>query len=156
MRCEQVRKRLAEYQLGALAEAEAEAVCAHLQECARCRAELAALQRLDALLAPAESVSAPPDLWARIQPRLRPRRALWWQPLLVPPRPAIATAAAVLMAAFGVWLALRGPTAPGPAPETLASSYQEHQIVAEWSQPFADDAALGAMFASLNGDGAEQ
>ena len=33
--------------------------------------------------------------------------------------------------------------------EMLAAGYQKEQIIAEWSQPLADDAALGLMLADL-------
>jgi len=151
MNCTQVRDSLAEYQLGGLTEEQRREVAQHLEGCADCRAELAVLERLDELLAPAERVGAPADMWSRIQPRLRSRRAPWWQGLLASPRPAIAAAAAMLLAIAGVWLATRGP-ATSVGTEALASGYQEQQIVAEWSSPLADDAALGLMFASLNGD----
>ena len=155
MKCERVRDNLAEYQLGGLGEEWRGEIARHLEGCADCRAELAALERLDDLLTPAERVGAPADLWSRIQPRLQPRRAPWWQSLLASPRPAIAAAAAMLLAGVGIWLATRGPVTT-VQPEALASSYQERQIVAEWSSPLADDAALGLMFAGLNGDVIEQ
>ncbi len=151
MNCAQVRDSLAEYQLGGLSAEERRGVAQHLEDCADCRAELAALERLDELLTPAERVRAPADMWSRIQPRLRRRRAPWWQGLLASPRPAIAAAAAMLLAVAGIWLTTRGP-ATTIETEALASGYQEQQIVAQWSSPLADDAALGLMFASLNGD----
>ncbi|MEA3403277.1 MAG: zf-HC2 domain-containing protein [Armatimonadota bacterium] len=154
MRCTEVRARLAEYQLGALDEAESAAVERHLQSCPECRAELEALERLDALLEPMERVEAPAGLWAEVQARMAPRQrgvwrslAQWWRQS---PRPALAAAAALVLAVGGLWLALRSP-ASAPTASTLASEYQEQQIVAQWSQPLADDAALGMMFASLNG-----
>ncbi|MGC9319736.1 MAG: anti-sigma factor family protein [Armatimonadota bacterium] len=153
MRCTEVREKLAEYQLGALSEAERSAMEGHLESCAECRAEMEALERLDALLQPAERVEAPEDLWEGVRARLAPRRrgvwralSEWWR---VSPRPALAAAAALVLVIGGLWLALRSP-ASAPAASTLASEYQEQQIVAQWSQPLADDAALGMMFASLN------
>lgn len=150
MRCTEVRKRLAEYQLGGLDEAQREQIAAHLRECDECRAELRALERLDGLLVAVEPMEAPSGLWERVRARMKPRRRgvrEWWR---ASARPALALAAAVLVAAVGLWLALRGPAGEPPA-GTLAADYQEPQIVAEWSQPLADDAALGVAFASLNG-----
>jgi len=155
VRCEHVVNRLTEYQLGMLDEAESAEIAAHLETCADCRAELQALERLDALVAPAEQVKAPDDLWDGVEPRLRPRRGSWWRIWLASPRPALALAAAMLLAAAGLWLGLRGPVGRSSA-EVLASDYQQQQIVAQWSQPLADDAALGMMFAGLNGVGEER
>lgn len=156
MRCQQVRKKLAEYQLGGLKPSEREAIAAHLRECADCARELEALSRLDDLFTPIDQVNAPDDLWERVQPRLRPRRVPWWEALAVRPRPAIAAAAAILLAVLSVWLLLRPSAPPEQQVEALASAFQEQQIVAEWSSPLADDAALGVVFASLNGDVEEQ
>jgi len=156
VRCQQVRKKLAEYQLGGLEADDREAIAAHLRECADCARELEALGRLDDLFTPIDQVSAPDDLWERVQPRLRPRRVPWWKTLAVRPRPAIAAAAAIVMAVLSVWLWSRPSAPPEQQVETLASALQEQQIVAEWSSPLADDAALGVVFASLNGDVWEQ
>ncbi len=155
MKCAQVRNNLAEYQLGGLSENERREIALHLESCAECRAELAALERLEDLLTPVERVGAPANMWSHIQPRLQPRRAPWWGRVLATPRPIVAAVAAMLLGGVGVWLATRGPTTI-VGPETLASTYQERQIVAEWSSPLADDAALGLMFVSLNGDVTKQ
>jgi len=154
MDCSVVRDKLAEYQLGGLEQDERAAVAAHLSGCAACRAELEALSRLDALLPAMEPLTAPAELWAGIEARLQPRRNPWWQWAAQWPRPALA-AAAMFMIAVGLWVGLRGP-APIVPTETLAPAYQEQQIVAEWSSPLADDAALGVMFASLQGVETEQ
>jgi len=154
VRCKQVTEKLAEYQLGALDEAEAAAVAEHVAQCARCRAELAALERTAELLEPLEPASPPRDLWAGVKRRMRPRRATAWDALAMRWRPALAVGVALLVLASGLaWLALRGP-AVQPSSELLASEYQEQQIMAQWGQPLADDAALGIMFVSLeNGEG---
>lgn len=149
MDCREIRDKLTEYQLGGLEDTERAAVEAHLADCAGCRAELAALARLDDLLPAMTPLTAPAELWAGIEARLQPRHAPWWQWALEWPRPALA-AAATVMIAVGLALGLRGP-APVVPTETLAPAYQEQQIVAEWSSPLADDAALGVMFASLQG-----
>lgn len=149
MTCREVRDRLAEYQLGGLDAEERTAIETHLSGCASCRAEAEALARLDALLTPMDPVEAPAELWGEIEARLRPRREPWWRWVAQWPRPALA-AAAVFLAAIGLWMALRSPAPVAPT-ETLGPAYQEQQIVAEWSSPLADDAALGIMFASLQG-----
>lgn len=149
MRCKQVREKLAEYELGGLDEAEAAAVAEHLAECAECQAELAALRRTGELMAPVEPASPPRDLWQGVKTRMRPRRATAWDALVMRWRPALAAGIALLVLASGLaWLSLRGP-AVQPSLELLASEYQEQQIMAQWGQPLADDAALGIMFVSL-------
>jgi anti-sigma factor RsiW len=155
VRCAQVREKLTEYQLGLLEEAETLALERHLAECPDCREELAALGRMDALIQPAERREAPGEMWSGIRARMKPRRTPWWQVWRTAPKPAIAMAAAMLLAIGGIWLGLRGsPDAQDYA--VLSSDYQEQQIVAQWSQPLADDAALGVMFASLNESGEAQ
>jgi len=153
VRCKQVTEKLAEYQLGALDEAEAAAVAEHVAACARCRVELAALERTATLLEPMEPASPPRDLWAGVKARMRPRRASVWDALVMRWRPALAAGFALLALVSGLaWLSLRGP-AVQPSSELLASEYQEQQIMAQWGQPLADDAALGIMFVSLeNGE----
>lgn len=149
MPCKQVREKLAEYQLGALDDAKAAALAQHLAECADCRAELEALRRTAELLTPVEVASPPRDLWPGVREQLRPRRAWGWNALAVHWQPALAGAAALLLLILGIaWLALR-PPAIEPSSELLASEYEQQQIIAQWEQPLADDAALGMMFVSL-------
>lgn len=152
--CREVRNKLTEYQLGGLEESERAALADHLVGCAACRAELEALARLDDLLSPMTPLTAPTELWGGIAARLQPRRAHWWQWAVQWPRPALA-AAAMIMVALGLALSLRGQEQVVPS-EMLTPAYQEQQIVAEWSSPLADDAALGVMFVSLSGVDAEQ
>ena len=156
MRCARVREKLTEYQLGLLDGAAAREMREHLDECAGCREELAALERLDALVEPAEQHRAPEGMWRGVQARMKPRRTPWWQVWREAPKPALAMAAAMLLAIGGVWLGLHGGPADVQDYEVLASDYQEQQIVAQWSQPLADDAALGVMYASLNTQGEAQ
>jgi anti-sigma factor RsiW len=150
--CARAREKLTEYQFGLLEVAEAAEVERHLASCEQCRSELAALRRLDELIRPVEQVEAPANLWSDVHARMRPRRAPFWQRWRGSPKPALAMAAAMLLAVGGIWLGLqRQPAATGWG--TLESSYQEQQIVSQWSQPLADDAAMGALYASLNGMG---
>jgi anti-sigma-K factor RskA len=91
----------APYVLGALSDAEHEAFRAHLESCAVCREEVAALETVTAALpAAAPQVSAPPELKARVMAAVRvdARRARAseqagarrpfalprWRPLLAP------------------------------------------------------------------------
>jgi anti-sigma factor RsiW len=156
VRCARAREKLTEYQLGLLEEAEAGAVREHLDGCTDCRAELAALERLDELIEPAEQHEAPEQMWSGIHARMKPRQRPWWQLWRESPKPALALAAAMLLAVGGIWLGLSGGPSEPQNYQTLASEYQEQQIVAQWSQPLADDAALGLMYASLESDGEAQ
>ncbi|MBD3292892.1 MAG: hypothetical protein GF393_08220 [Armatimonadia bacterium] len=156
MHCARVREKLTEYQLGLLEGAEADEIRAHIHECAECSEELAAFERLDALVEPAEQHEAPDGMWLGIQARMKPRRASWWQVWRESPRPTLALAAAMLLAVGGIWMGLRGGPAEMQSYEALDSDYQEQQIVAQWSQPLADDAALGLMYASLETSGEAQ
>jgi predicted anti-sigma-YlaC factor YlaD len=151
VRCQHVTDRLAEYDLDALQEHERAAIAEHLQACAACRAELQALRRTAALLEPLQAQAPPRDLWPAVRRRMTPRRAGLWQALAIRWRPALAAAAA-LLAVFGVWLTLRGPVVQ-PSADVLASDLQEQQIMAQWSQPLADDAALGIMLVGLENGG---
>lgn len=150
MKCRNLRERLTEYQLDLLDEAERGEVEAHLAECADCRAELQTLERLDGLMEPMEQHEAPANLWSGVRQRMKPRREPWWQLRAQPVKQAVALAAAMLLAVGGLWLGLRGGPGEMQQYDVLAADFQEYQVVAQWSQPLADDAALGAIYAGLN------
>jgi len=154
VRCKQVREKLVEYELGALEEGESGAIAEHLQSCADCRRELEAMKRTSALLGPIQPSTPPPHLWLGIRERLRPRRRRLWASLpQMRWQQALAAAAALLIIVGGFgWMALRRP-AIEPSQELLASDYQQQQIVAQWAQPLADDAALGILLVSLENGG---
>jgi anti-sigma factor RsiW len=154
--CARVREKLTEYQLGLLEGAKAAELRVHIEQCPECREELAAFERLDAMMEPAEQHEAPDDMWLGIQARMKPRRASWWQTWRESPKPTLALAAAMLLAVGGIWMGLRGGPAEMRSYDVLASDYQEQQIVAQWSQPLADDAALGLMYANLETEGEAQ
>ncbi len=150
MRCSECRDNLPQYSLDTLDETQALAMREHLLACADCRAELAAFERLDELMAPVEQVSPDRDLWTGVSARIKPRHVVapnWfaqrWQP-------ALAAAAVILaLAVGGVMMNGKAP-ALAPGSEMLAADYQEQQVIAEWSQPLADDASLGLMLASIS------
>lgn len=73
-RCEAIRPRLSARHDAALGPAEAARVDAHLEACASCREELAALTAVAALVGEA-AVDAGPDLEARVARALAARRA---------------------------------------------------------------------------------
>ncbi len=77
MKCPEVQERLSAWLDGESEAAEEKAMEAHLQVCARCRAELAALERLQEALAGLEA-PVPEELGRRVLARL-PRRSWPWQ-----------------------------------------------------------------------------
>jgi anti-sigma factor RsiW len=108
---------LAAYALGALEPAEAEAVRAHLETCAACRDELAALQQVvDTLPLSAPAHRTPARVrrrvLAEVHGRATPDRAARRWVLAGWARPALAAAAILLVAAFVV---LRLTPGSGPA-----------------------------------------
>ncbi|WP_175637397.1 anti-sigma factor family protein [Sinomonas mesophila] len=122
---------LGAYVLGALPHEESRALEAHLAECAACRAELAALESLPALLdavpvpravalardagRPPEAAAAPAALLARVRRRRRARRLAWGAGLA-------AAAAAFFAAGAALGPALRaGAPDAGPSPSASTS-----------------------------------
>jgi len=113
--CESVRDELPTLLAGACAPADAAAINAHLAVCPECRAEADFITRLRRF-----SVAAPPELALRVRAATvqRPRR---WA---FPARPALAAAAALLIALGVLRLLGTGPdqiavTAPADADALL-------------------------------------
>jgi anti-sigma factor RsiW len=110
MTCQEMDERLDAWVDGALPEAERREVEAHLDACAGCREEERRLRRLLAHAAAVpRSVSPPRDLWPGIAARIQgaPRHVSWlrfdsWQP-------ALAVAAAVVLALGAVLLGRPSP-----------------------------------------------
>lgn len=126
LRCYLTRRHLGAYLDGALEPARAHRTARHVEACAACRAEVAALARLRGLVREALAVPAPDwtGFWpgvvrgieaARHRTPVPARRPL---PLLARPRLAVGgVLAAVLALSLTLWQALDtglGPTAPGP------------------------------------------
>jgi anti-sigma factor RsiW len=80
MAVDRVRERLSAWLDGELTAEERREVAAHLEGCAECRRELAALERLDAALGSLEAPT-PARLADRVLDRVQPRRRYWWQSL---------------------------------------------------------------------------
>lgn len=99
--CSHIRERLSAYLDGETLPGETESVKRHLQVCPECRQELAALERLTAALADLR-VPVPP----LAVPRLKARRAAWWQALSL---------AASLVLGLATGSGLTGLLYPGPA-----------------------------------------
>lgn len=151
MSCRHSRK-LAAYDVGALPEAEARELAAHVAACPACRRELAALQQTAALLAPAREADPPRDLWPDIRARLQPRgrhevhrHAVAWRPAL-----AMTMVLVVIIGALFVLPGLYpgvGPQLPTTGDDTVGHA----QLAAAWDAPLADHEALGlAMLAMMD------
>jgi predicted anti-sigma-YlaC factor YlaD len=113
--CESVRDELPTLLAGASAPAHAAAIAAHLAACPECRAEADFITRLQRF-----PVAAPPELELRVRTALMQRPRRW----LFPARPALAAAAAVLIALGALRLLDTAPnrvavTAPAAADATL-------------------------------------
>ncbi|HET6203651.1 MAG TPA: zf-HC2 domain-containing protein [Planctomycetota bacterium] len=114
MKCEEARLGISDRLDGALGPDDAPALELHVSTCAACRAEEGAFAVLDEAM----RSSRPPEVPSRLGERLA--RGLWRTPARVVPigRWALATAAAILVAALTLYsfsLGLRGKSAP-PAP----------------------------------------
>jgi hypothetical protein len=124
MTCDDTTMSLGVYLLGALDTAERAEVEAHLDGCADCRAELAALEGLPALLSrltiddvSAEPLAVPDDLFERVAARARAEQAQQAPSRFTRYRRLTAIAAAVVvLAAGGVsWGVLHSSTAKHPS-----------------------------------------
>jgi hypothetical protein len=128
MTCESVRDQLDAYVAGTIADRSADEVRGHLEHCAECRADEAALRFLAPRVA-ALPRSVPParPLWAGIESRLAPRRARRMMPWL----PLAATL--VLLAGAGWWLSRQTnnpETVAADASRALPSQAAAYQLAA--------------------------
>jgi anti-sigma factor (TIGR02949 family) len=120
MRCKKAIEQLSAYLDGQLTAPEREAVRSHLAECARCRAELEALERTARALADLPRLQAPSDLRDRVMGKVAgvapaearpPRWRMYW-----------GAAAAVLFAVVIMLLTRTAPPRPtGPEPAGVAA-----------------------------------
>jgi anti-sigma factor RsiW len=141
MTCHDTTMSLGVYLLGALDDAERADVEAHLESCAACRAELAELEGLPALLSrltiddvSVEPLALPAELFERVAARARAEDAQRQPSHLVRYRRLTAVAAAVVvLAAGGVsWAALHSsaakPTPVSAAPRPASHSATHHGV----------------------------
>ncbi len=119
MRCKKAMAQFSAYLDGHLTAAERKAVRAHLTGCARCRAELEALDRAAYAVADLPRLRAPSDLRAQVMAKLdgvtpaearHPRWRMYWG------------AAAAVVFAVVIMLLTRSPTPHRAAPESVASA----------------------------------
>lgn len=155
MRCDEVRRCLADHAVGGLGHRVRASVLHHLGTCASCRFELSALQRTGELVSGLGPRSAPSAVWDAIRFRIRAnerRRARrgWVERLAAP-----GLALIVLVVALSRFL-------PGPqlGPETMLPTQtdQDIQLTMEahltnvWSAPLSDPAAVGLHLESVEDD----
>ncbi len=81
MRCNEIQDQLSAYFEGELEPAERRAIEFHLEECARCRQELALLQRTVSTLQSLEEIETPPGLTAAIRAAVGAREQFSWRRL---------------------------------------------------------------------------
>ena len=119
MKCPTVRRKLSRYLEAEVSSGARVAIAAHLEECADCRAEAAALQRAQAALGTLAAVERAPDLTADVRRRLAagpPRRLGWrWA--------GAALSAAAVAAVLLLWLGPRTlPVRPRARPTRVAEA----------------------------------
>lgn len=139
------QEQLAAYQTGLLGERTAQAVRTHVDACAACRRELAALATTMHLVEGLPTPALPDDLWPAVAARMQPRRVsrLWWK-----------TAVAGVAVAASLYLGLVMAREPEALPTTSvasASYVTTHELLAA-QDPLADRASLGVLLLSQRGD----
>ena len=150
--------RLPDYSVGALRGREKVRVERHLDECAACRRELAALQRTGELLNSVCLEHAPPETWEAVRDRIGD---LGRAPAPARPRFAWGLAmglVAVLIVALGLFL--QRPTPIGEpllviaveADDEMQATIEGH-LSTMWAAPLADEAAVGLRLAEWENDG---
>lgn len=143
-----VKRKLAEYQVGALPEPARAEVARHVAQCPACQAELTALERTAALLRPMARADAPPQVWAGVARQMTPRHApalrrMHWTP-------AFAAAMLIVVVALAVLVPVLHGHFAHPAG---TDAYADLQVAAAWNSPLADKAALGlALIATEDAD----
>jgi predicted anti-sigma-YlaC factor YlaD len=130
MSCHETKLSLGVYLLGALDPAEHAEVEEHLRDCEACRAELAELEGLPALLSrltidevAAEPLAVPDELFERVAAQARAEQAQAEPSRLLRYRRMLAVAAAVVVLAAGgaSWAALHSSGGGQPRPVVAAS-----------------------------------
>ena len=81
MRCDEIQDRLSAYLEGEIEPTERRTIEIHLEECVRCRQELALLQRTVSALQSLETIEVPPRLTAAIQVEVGAREQFSWRRL---------------------------------------------------------------------------
>jgi len=157
IRCDKVRRQLADHSVGRLRGRARARVEQHVRQCEACRAELAALQRTGALLDGLGKQPVPAGMWESVRRRIeRPARAPVRRPRLVVGAVGLAVLSLIVV---GVFLLLPTGTSAPPEIVVTAEADAEMQAVIDghasaiWSAPLADEAAVGLRFVSLEDGG---
>ncbi len=154
MKCPEVTRRLAEYQLGGLTPWGRARLDRHLRGCATCRAEEAALARTGQLLSHLE-LEIPPDYgWTAVRAVIssRARRRS--------PRPAVRWALAGALTVGLVCTAIVAPRTLNRPPEISPTAVADQDMKAAvaghlsdlYSAPLSDPAATGLRLDSVEDD----
>ncbi len=134
MNCETVSNRLGAYLDGELGEQEAAEVGRHLEACPRCAAELEALRELDEALGELKGPMVPPDFARRVREKADAgsRPVPLFRTLPGRLRPMLSRAAAVLVAAAGLWMGLAaGHSAFREAPSPPSGEAEQFDLPAD-------------------------
>ncbi|HID57559.1 TPA: hypothetical protein EYP37_13570 [Candidatus Poribacteria bacterium] len=144
MRCEEAKRLLPEYSIGALRGRKARDVKRHIQICPDCRGELAALRKTGEMIENLPLERPPANIWDSIATQIEAEsqaRAMspwrrWLKPTLIP-----AWAALALMGLIA-WIYLGVIRSPQQEVQPLIPLELKQHVVAAWDSPFSDTAAL--------------
>lgn len=136
-----------EYFAGQCDAQQQQAISLHIAECARCRQEVQAIQRLADVLEALPLPQIPGDLWAGVVARIdaRPRRGILprlWQTFA-----GIGIAASLIS---GI-LMMNRPQTSLPSPSGVSASYVSRHRLLSARDPLADRANIGVMLAADQG-----
>ena len=151
------QKQLAEYVVGGLGSRARKRLAAHLQACAPCRAEVAALQRTGSLLQ-AAGIEAAPDDWERVRRRIEREQVATARPRLRWAWGLAAGAIAVVLLSWGGLVLRPHRTVVPPTASPIAQTDEEVRATMEahlsaaWAAPLTDDAAVGLGLAEVDGE----
>lgn len=155
MKCDKIRPQLADYAVGGLRGRARARVTAHVEQCAECRAELAALERTGALISRLELDSAPLGTWSSLRQRIT-----------APARPQIGRSRGLAFAGLALVILLValitfGPRYQADQPEAVPIVHIEEEemqasleghLAAVWSTPLADAASVGLRLDAVEDD----
>jgi len=110
MNCDEIRPLLDAFAEGELESPRQQTVEEHLKQCLSCQKELSAIRRTVRLLTEFGEVDEPADFAQQVRQRIETRRTRHILDRLLPRRPLtrmLAGATCLILAGFGVWLAVR-------------------------------------------------
>ena len=156
MRCDEIQTGLAEYSVGGKSRWQRWHTRRHLQRCADCQQELAALQRTGEMVATVELESAPEQTWAAIEHQIadsaRARAPKVWKRWVAM---AALSLVIVIMAVLThiPWGGQEQITVqPMTKVDAEMQSAEAGHLSAAWSAPLSDPAAMGLRMESVEDD----